>query len=42
MIRKMIVSTVIAGLLGGYIAMLYAFFHIVALIDYSRLLGSAM
>jgi hypothetical protein len=42
MIHKMIVSAIIAGLLGGYIAMLYAFFHIVTLIDHSHLLSSAM
>ena len=42
MIHKMIVSAIIAGLLGGYIAMLYAFFHIMTLIDYAHLMRSAM
>jgi hypothetical protein len=42
MIHKMIVSAIIAGLLGGYIAMLYAFIHIVVLIDHSYLMSSAM
>ena len=42
MIHKMIVSAIIAGLLGGYIAILYAFIYIVALIDHSYLLSSAM
>jgi len=42
MIHKMIVSAIVAGLLSGYIAMLYAFFHIVALIDHSHFMRSAM
>jgi hypothetical protein len=42
LIHKMIVSGIIAGLLGGYIAMLYAFVHIVVLIDHYYLLSSAM
>ena len=42
MIHKMIVSAIIAGLLCGYIALLYAFFQTVALIDHSFLLSSAM
>ena len=42
MIHKMIVSTIVAGLLGGYIAMLYAFFHVIALIDHAHLMSSAM
>ena len=42
MIHKMIVSAIIAGLLGGYVAMLYAFFQIVALIDHAHLMSSAM
>ena len=42
MIHKIIVSTIIAGLLGGYIAMLYAFFHIIAFIDHAHLMSSAM
>jgi hypothetical protein len=42
MIHKIIVSAIVAGLLGGYIAMLYAFIHILALIDHSYLMSSAM
>jgi hypothetical protein len=42
MIHKIIVSAIFAGLLGSYIAMLYALFHIVALIDHSYLMSSAM
>ena len=42
MIHKMIVSAIIAGLLSSYIAMLYAFFHILARIDHSYLMSSAM
>jgi hypothetical protein len=42
MIHKMIVSAIVAGLLGGYIAMLYAFIHIVAVIDHSHLMSAAM
>jgi len=42
MIHKMIVSAIIAGLLGGYIALLYAFFQTVAFIDRSHFMSSAM
>jgi hypothetical protein len=42
MIHKMIVSAIIAGLLCGYIAMLYAFVHIVVVIDRSYLMSFAM
>jgi len=42
MIHKMIVSAIVAGLLSGYIAMLYAFIHIMALIDHAHLMRSAM
>jgi hypothetical protein len=42
MIHKMIVSAIVAGLLGGYIALLYAFFQTVALIDHSYFMRSAM
>jgi hypothetical protein len=42
MIHKMIVPAIVAGLLGGYIAMLYAFIHIVALIDHSYIMSAAM
>ena len=42
MIHKMIVSAIIAGLLGGYIAMLYAFVRVVVLINHSYLLGLAI
>jgi hypothetical protein len=42
MMHKMIVSAIVAGLLGGYIAMLYAFIHIVALIDHSYIMSAAM
>jgi hypothetical protein len=42
MIHKIIVSAVITGLFGSYIAMLYAFFQIVARIDHSYLMSSAM
>jgi hypothetical protein len=42
MIQKMIVSAIIAGLLGGYIALLYAFVRTVALIDHSYFVSSAM
>jgi hypothetical protein len=39
---KMIVAATIAGLLGGYAAMLYAFVYSVVLIDRSYLLSLAM
>ena len=42
MMHKMIVSVIIAGLLGGYVAMLYALVHIVVLIDHSYLMSLAM
>jgi hypothetical protein len=42
MIHKMIVTAIVAGLVSGYIAMLYAFVHIVALIDHSYLMSAAM
>ena len=42
MMHKMIVSAIIAGLLSGYFAMLYAFVRIVVLIDHSYLLSLAM
>jgi hypothetical protein len=42
MIHKMIVSAIIAGLLGGYLALLYAFFQAAALIDHSFFMRSAM
>jgi len=42
MIHKMIFSVLIAGLLGGYIALLYAFFQAAALIDHSFFMRSAM
>ena len=40
--HKMIVSAIVAGLLGGYIAMLYALVHIVVLIDRSYLMSLAI
>jgi len=40
--HKMIVSAIIAGLLSGYIAMLYALVRIVVLIDHSYLISLAM
>lgn len=42
MMRKIFVSAVIAGLLCGYAAMLYAFVRIVVLIDHSYLISLAM
>jgi hypothetical protein len=42
MMYKMIVAATIAGLLGGYAAMLYAFVYSVVLIDRSYLLSLAM
>ena len=42
MMHKMFVSAVIAGLLGGYVAMLYALVHIVVRINHSYLLSLAM
>ena len=40
--HKMIVTATIAGLLGGYAAMLYAVIYIAVLIDRSYLLSHAM
>jgi hypothetical protein len=40
--HKMIVTATIAGLLGGYAAMLYAVIYIAVLIDRSYLLSLAM
>jgi hypothetical protein len=40
--HKLIVSMTIAGLVCGYMAMLYAVMRIVVLIDHSYLLGLAM
>jgi hypothetical protein len=42
MMHKMIVTATIAGLLGGYAAMLYAVIYITVLIDRSYLLSLAM
>jgi hypothetical protein len=42
MMHKMIVTATIAGLLGGYAAMLYAVIYIAVLIDRSYLLSLAM
>ena len=42
MMHKIIVTATIAGLLGGYAAMLYAFVYSVVLIDRSYLLSLAM
>jgi hypothetical protein len=42
MMQKMIVSAIIAALLGGYVAMLYAFVRVVVLINHSYLLSLAM
>jgi hypothetical protein len=42
MMHKMIVSAIIAALLGGYVAMLYAFVRVVVLINDSYLLSLAM
>jgi hypothetical protein len=42
MMHKMFVSAVIAGLLGGYVAMLYGLVQIVVLINHSYLLSLAM
>ena len=42
MMNKIIVTATIAGLLGGYAAMLYAFVYSVVLIDRSYLLSLAM
>jgi hypothetical protein len=42
MMYKMVVSTVIAALVSGYVAMLYALVHVVVLINQSYLLSLAM
>jgi hypothetical protein len=42
MMYKIVVTATIAGLLGGYAAMLYAFVYSVVLIDRSYLLSLAM
>ena len=42
MTHKMIVAAIIAELLSGYAAMLYAFIYIAVLIDRSYLLSLAM
>jgi len=42
MMHKMIVAATIAGLLGGYAAILYSFVYVAVLIDRSYLLSLAM
>jgi len=42
MIYRMIFATVVAALLGGYVAMLYAMVHLVVLINQSYLLSLAV
>jgi hypothetical protein len=42
MMYKMTVSAIIVALLGGYIAMLYAFVRVVVLINDSYVLSLAM
>jgi hypothetical protein len=42
MMHKMIVSAIMAALVGGYLAMLYAFVRVVVLINDSYLLSLAM
>ena len=42
MMHKMIVAATIAGLLSGYVEMLYAFVYIAVLVDRSYLLSLAM
>ena len=42
MMHKVVVSAIIAALLGGYVAMLYAFIRVVVLINHSYLLGLAI
>jgi hypothetical protein len=42
MMHKMIVSAIMAALVGGYVAMLYAFVRVVVLINDSYLLSLAM
>jgi hypothetical protein len=40
--HKLLVSMTVAGLVCGYVAMLYAFIRIVAIIDHSYFLSLAM
>ena len=42
MTRKMFVSAIVAGVLGGYVGMLYALIHILVLINRSYMLSLAM
>ena len=42
MIHKMIVSAIVAGLLSGYVALLYSLVHIVVLIDRSYMMSLTM
>jgi hypothetical protein len=42
MMYKMIVSTIVAGCLGGYVAMLYALVQVVVVLNHSYLLSLAM
>ncbi len=42
MMHKMIVSAIMAALVGGYVAILYAFVRVVVLINDSYLLSLAM
>jgi hypothetical protein len=42
MMHKLIVSATVAGLLGGYAAMLYALVYIAVLIDHSYMMSLAM
>lgn len=42
MMYKMIVSAIIVALLGGYVAMLFAFVRVVVLINDSYVLSLAM
>jgi len=42
MMHKMFVYAIVASLLGGYVAMIYALIHIVVLINRAYLLSLAM
>ena len=42
MIHKMMVSAIVAGLLGGYVVLLYALVHIAFLIDRSYMMSLTM
>jgi len=42
MIHKMIVSAIVAGLLGGYVVLLYALVQIAFLIDRSYMMSLTM